>query len=87
MNDMDQDECDETICSDVDDRASETDSKKDGSRGTSRGSSNEGKSQGNSSKPRRWVLQDSLNKITLTFAYPILYHKLLWIEKAKPIFN
>lgn len=50
-DDMDQDDCDET--SDIDDRASETDSKKDGSRGTSRGSSNEGKSQGNSSKPRR----------------------------------
>lgn len=54
-DDMDQDECDETIGSDIDDRASETDSKKDGSRGTSRGSSNEGKSQGNSSKPRRYV--------------------------------
>lgn len=53
MNDMDQDECDDTLGSDMDDRASETDSKKDGSRGTSRGSSNEGKSQGNSSKPRR----------------------------------
>lgn len=54
-DDMDQDECDETIGSDIDDRASETDSKKGGSRGTSRGSSNEGKSQGNSSKPRRYV--------------------------------
>lgn len=51
MNDMDQDECDDTIGSDLED--GETDSKKDGSRGTSRGSSNEGKSQGNSSKPRR----------------------------------
>lgn len=53
INDMDQDECDDTLGSDIDDRASESDSKKDGSRGTSRGSSNEGKSQGNSSKPRR----------------------------------
>lgn len=52
-DDMDQDDGDETLGSDTDDRASETDSKKDGSRGTSRGSSTEGKSQGNASKPRR----------------------------------
>lgn len=49
---MDQDECDETVGSDIDDHASETDSKKGGSR-NSRGSSSESKSQGNSSKPRR----------------------------------
>lgn len=61
VDDMDQDECDETIGSDIDDRASETDSKKDGSRGTSRGSSNEGKSQGNSSKPRRYVNAKSIS--------------------------
>lgn len=53
MNDIDHDECDDVLCSDIDDRASETDSKKEGSRGTSRGSSNESKSHGNSSKPRR----------------------------------
>lgn len=53
INDDDQDECDDVMCSDIDDRASETDSKKEGSRGTSRGSSNESKSHGNSSKPRR----------------------------------
>lgn len=53
INDMDQDECDDTLGSDMDDRASDTDSKKGGSRGTSRGSSNDGKAQGNSSKPRR----------------------------------
>lgn len=52
-DDMEQDDCDETLGSDTDDRASETDSKKSGSRGTSRGSSHEGKSQGNTSKPRR----------------------------------
>lgn len=52
MNDMDQEE-DDVLCSDVDDPASETDSKKEGSRGTSRGSSSESKSHGNSSKPRR----------------------------------
>lgn len=52
-DDDDQDECDDVMCSDIDDRASETDSKKEGSRGTSRGSSNESKSHGNSSKPRR----------------------------------
>ncbi|XP_055315671.1 homeobox protein slou-like isoform X4 [Sitodiplosis mosellana] len=53
INDDDQDECDDVMCSDIDDRTSETDSKKEGSRGTSRGSSNESKSHGNSSKPRR----------------------------------
>lgn len=53
INDDDQDECDDVMCSDIDDRASETDSKKESSRGTSRGSSNESKSHGNSSKPRR----------------------------------
>lgn len=54
MNEMDPDDCDDAMGSDIDDRASETDSKKDGSRGTSRGSSNDGKGgQGNSSKPRR----------------------------------
>lgn len=53
MNDMDQDD-DDVLCSDVDDPASETDSKKEGSRGTSRGSSSESKSHGNSSKPRRY---------------------------------
>ncbi|XP_058840060.1 homeobox protein slou [Topomyia yanbarensis] len=48
MNDIDQDELgDDTMGSDIDDHASETDSKKDGSR------SGDGKSQGNSSKPRR----------------------------------
>lgn len=56
MNDIDQDECDDVLCSDIDDPASETDSKKEGSRGTSRGSSNESKSHGNSSKPRRYLL-------------------------------
>lgn len=54
-DDMDQEECDDGMCSDMDDRASETDSKKEGSRGTSRGSSSEGKSHGNSSKPRRYI--------------------------------
>ncbi|KAG4080191.1 hypothetical protein HA402_008262 [Bradysia odoriphaga] len=53
INEMDQDECDDAMGSDMDDRASETDSKKDDSRGTSRGSSSDGKAQGNSSKPRR----------------------------------
>lgn len=53
---MDQDECDDVMGSDMDDRASETDSKKDDSRGTSRGSSSDGKAQGNSSKPRRYKL-------------------------------
>lgn len=52
---MDQDECDDAMGSDMDDRASETDSKKDDSRGTSRGSSSDGKAQGNSSKPRRYL--------------------------------
>ncbi|XP_058468243.1 homeobox protein slou [Malaya genurostris] len=48
MNDIEQDELgDDTMGSDIDDHASETDSKKDGSR------SGDGKSQGNSSKPRR----------------------------------
>ena len=47
MNDLDQDDmCDDTMGSDMDDHASETDSKKDG---TSNGS------KGNSSKPRRLV--------------------------------
>lgn len=50
---MDPDD-DDVLCSDVDDPASETDSKKEGSRGTSRGSSSESKSHGNSSKPRRY---------------------------------
>lgn len=54
INEMDQDECDDVMGSDMDDRASETDSKKDDSRGTSRGSSSDGKAQGNSSKPRRY---------------------------------
>ncbi|XP_053698413.1 homeobox protein slou [Sabethes cyaneus] len=50
MNDIEQDELgDDTMGSDIDDHASETDSKKDG--GSSR--SGDGKSQGNSSKPRR----------------------------------
>lgn len=52
---MDQEE-DDVLCSDVDDPASETDSKKEGSRGTSRGSSSESKSHGNSSKPRRYPI-------------------------------
>lgn len=54
-DDMDREECDDGMCSDMDDRASETDSKKEGSLGTSRGSSIEGKSHGNSSKPRRYI--------------------------------
>lgn len=50
MNDLDQEEMgDDTMGSDIDDHASETDSKKDGA--SSR--SGDGKSQGNSSKPRR----------------------------------
>ncbi|XP_055617962.1 homeobox protein slou [Toxorhynchites rutilus septentrionalis] len=50
MNDIEQDEMgDDTMGSDIDDHASETDSKKDGT--SSR--SGDGKSQGNSSKPRR----------------------------------
>lgn len=53
INDHDQEECDDVMCSDIDDRASEAESKKGGSRGTSRGSPNESKSHGNSSKPRR----------------------------------
>lgn len=52
INELDPEECDDTMGSDMDDHTSETDSKKDGSRGTSRGSSNDGKGQ-NSSKPRR----------------------------------
>lgn len=54
LNDMDADECDETMGSeDMDD---DTDSKKGGSRGTSRGSSHDGKATGgSSSKPRRLV--------------------------------
>ncbi|XP_055850747.1 homeobox protein slou [Episyrphus balteatus] len=60
INDMDQDEmCDDAMSSDIDDRASETDSKKGGSR-NSRGSSSDGKGPGGSSggggggsKPRR----------------------------------
>lgn len=61
-DDDDQDECDDVMCSDIDDRASETDSKKEGSRGTSRGSSNESKSHGNSSKPRRYAANYFLKK-------------------------
>lgn len=55
LNDMDADDCDETMGSeDMDD---DTDSKKGGSRGTSRGSSHDGKTTGgSSSKPRRLVL-------------------------------
>lgn len=50
-DDMDQDDmCDDG--SDVDDHASETDSKKSGSR-TPHDSTGDGKSQGSSSKPRR----------------------------------
>lgn len=50
---MDQEEiCDDTMGSDIEDHTSETDSKKGGSR-NSRGSSNEGKTQSGSSKPRR----------------------------------
>lgn len=62
---MDQDECDDGMCSDMDDRVSETDSKKEGSRGTSRGSSSEGKSHGNSSKPRRYIFVGMTLYITL----------------------
>ncbi|XP_062539772.1 homeobox protein slou [Armigeres subalbatus] len=50
MNELDQEDMgDDTMGSDIDDHASETDSKKDGA--SSR--SGDGKSQGNSSKPRR----------------------------------
>lgn len=50
MNDLEQEDMgDDTMGSDIDDHASETDSKKDGT--SSR--SGDGKSQGNSSKPRR----------------------------------
>uniref|UniRef100_A0A182UDN7 Homeobox domain-containing protein n=1 Tax=Anopheles melas TaxID=34690 RepID=A0A182UDN7_9DIPT len=50
VNDIDQDDMgDDTMGSDMDDHASETDSKKDGSNNRS----GDGKSQGNSSKPRR----------------------------------
>lgn len=54
LNDMDADDGDETMGSDMDD---DTDSKKGGSRGTSRGSSHDGKTTGgsSSSKPRRYV--------------------------------
>ncbi|XP_055907829.1 homeobox protein slou [Eupeodes corollae] len=56
INDMNHDEmCDDAMSSDIDDRASETDSKKGGSR-NSRGSSSDGKGPGGSgggSKPRR----------------------------------
>lgn len=50
INEMDQDECDDGMSSDIDDGGSDTDSKKD-----SRGSSSDGKGNGGGggSKPRR----------------------------------